>query len=113
MLLRIDKSLINMNMKKILTHLAIAAGIVLVLIFGSMFLLDLGTQHNKEISVPDFYNLTIPEAEQLAKESDVRIDVVDSVFVKKMTKGAVFKQNPLPDSKVKRGRRILITINAV
>ena len=100
-------------MKKILTHLAIAAGIALVLIFGSMILLEIGTMHNKEISVPDFYNMTVPEAEQLAKEANVRLDVVDSVYVKKMAKGAVFKQNPQPDSRVKKGRRILITINAV
>lgn len=102
-----------MNIKKILTHLAIAAGIVMVLLFGSMILLNIGTMHNKEISVPDFSNLTIPEAEKLANEANVRIDVVDSVFVKKMTKGAVFKQNPTAGSKVKKGRRILITINAV
>ena len=102
-----------MDIKKILKHLAFAVGIALVLLLGSMFLLNIGTMHNKEISVPDFYNMTIPEAEQLAKKANVRLDVVDSVYVKKMTKGAVFKQNPLADSKVKKGRRILITINAV
>ena len=102
-----------MNIKKILPHLAIAAGIVLVLIYGSMLLLNVGTLHGKELEVPDFANLSIPEAKALAKQAHVRIDVVDSVYVKKMAKGAVYKQNPLPGSKVKKGRRILITINAV
>ena len=101
-----------MDIKKILVHLAVVVGVALVLLFGAMFLLDLGTQHNKEISVPDFNNMTIPEAEALAKKADVRLDVVDSVFVKRMTKGAVFKQNPLAGSMVKKGRRILLTINA-
>lgn len=102
-----------MNIKKIITHLAILAGIMLFLLFGSMFLLKIGTMHNRELTVPDFSNLTVPEAEALAKEAHVRIDVVDSVFVKKMERGTVYKQNPLPGSKVKNGRRILITINAV
>ena len=102
-----------MNIQKILSHLAIAAGIVLVLIYGSMFLLKLGTLHGKELEVPDFANLTVTQAEILAKENHVRIDVVDSVYVRKMPKGIVYKQNPLPGSKVKKGRRILITINSV
>lgn len=101
-----------MDIKKILIHLAIAVGVALILLFGAMLFLNIGTQHNKEIAVPDFYNMSVPEAEALAKEANVRIDVVDSVFVKRMTKGAVFKQNPLAGSMVKKGRRILLTINA-
>ena len=102
-----------MNMKKIITNVVIAAGIVLVLLFGSMYLLEWGTLHNKEIPVPDFSGLSVPEAEALAKDAHVRIDVVDSVFVKRIAKGSVYKQNPLPGNMVKKGRRILITINAV
>lgn len=101
-----------MDIKKILIHLAIAVGVALILLFGAMLFLNIGTQHNREIAVPDFYNMSVPEAEALAKEANVRIDVVDSVFVKRMAKGAVFKQNPLAGSMVKKGRRILLTINA-
>ena len=102
-----------MNIKKIITHLAVIAGIIVLSLFGSMFFLKIGTMHNRELTVPDFSGLTVPEAEALAKDAQVRIDVVDSVFVKKMERGTVYKQNPLPGSKVKNGRRILITINAV
>jgi beta-lactam-binding protein with PASTA domain len=35
------------------------------------------------------------------------------VFVRKMRKGAVYRQNPAPGAKVKNGRRIMLTINAV
>lgn len=101
-----------MDIKKILIHLAIAVGVALILLLGAMLFLNIGTQHNREIAVPDFHNMSVPEAEALAKEANVRIDVVDSVFVKRMAKGAVFKQNPLAGSMVKKGRRILLTINA-
>ena len=101
-----------MDIKKILIHFAIAVGVALILLFGAMLFLNIGTQHNREIAVPDFHNMSVPEAEALAKDANVRIDVVDSVFVKRMAKGAVFKQNPLAGSMVKKGRRILLTINA-
>ena len=40
------------------------------------------------------------------------IDIKDSVYVKRMKRGAVYRQNPAPGSKVKSGRRISLTINA-
>ena len=87
--------------------------IVAVLVVGSMILLNVLTQHNRELSVPDFSNMSLAEAEVSAQQAGVRIDVTDSVFVRKMRKGAVYRQNPAPGAKVKNGRRIMLTINAV
>ena len=75
--------------------------------------LSIGTRHGKEIEVPDFSEMSLSEAEHLAAACEVRLDVTDSVFTKRMARGAVFSQNPAPGSHVKKGRRILITINAV
>lgn len=85
---------------------------ILALIVVLQFLLGVITRHNKEIPVPDFSGLTISEAESLARSSDVRIDITDSVYVSHLPLGTVFSQNPKADDKVKKGRRILITINA-
>ena len=100
-------------MKKILTSLAIAAAIVLVLVVGAMIFLNVATMHGRVLVVPDFTNMSIPEAESLAEASQVRIDVVDSLYVKRMEKGHIYRQNPKAGSQVKKGRRILITINAM
>lgn len=94
-------------------NLLIAFAIVVVLIAGAMIFLNLVTQHDKEISVPDFSNMTVAEAEIAAAEAGMRVDVTDSVFVKRMKRGAVYRQNPTPGSKVKNGRRVVLTINAV
>lgn len=102
-----------MKGRKIIVSIAVAASIVLVLVFGSMLFLNIVTMHGRELEVPDFSNLTVPEAEALADEAKVRIDVVDSVYVKKMPRGTVYKQNPKAGSMVKKDRRILITINAM
>jgi beta-lactam-binding protein with PASTA domain len=57
--------------------------------------------------------MTVEEAQLVAEEAGMRIDVTDSAFVKRMKRGAVYRQNPVPGSKVKHGRRISLTINAV
>lgn len=97
----------------IIRNLLTAVLIVAVLVVGSMILLNVLTQHNRELSVPDFSNMSLAEAEVSAQQAGVRIDVTDSVFVRKMRKGAVYRQNPAPGAKVKNGRRIMLTINAV
>lgn len=97
----------------IVRNLLIAVLLVAVLIVGAMVFLNVVTQHNKEIEVPDFSNMTVAEADSAASAAGVRVEVNDSVFVKRMKKGAVYRQNPAPGSKVKNGRRVVLTINAV
>lgn len=97
----------------IVRNLLIAVCIVIVFIVGAMVFLNLVTQHNKELSVPDFSNMSVEEAEYVASQSGMRVEVTDSVFVKRMKRGAVYRQNPSPGAKVKEGRRIVLTINAV
>ena len=97
----------------IVRNLLIAVCIVIVLIVGAMVFLNLVTQHNKELSVPDFSNMSVEEAQLVASQAGMRVEVTDSVFVKRMKRGAVYRQNPSPGAKVKEGRRIVLTINAV
>ena len=102
-----------MKYKKILISLLVAAGIVLVLIFGSMVFLNVATMHGKMQTVPDFTNMSVAEAESLASGAHMRIDVVDSLYVKRMAKGHIYRQTPKAGTQVKKGRRILVTINAL
>ena len=100
-------------MKRIFKNLLAAACIAAGLVVGAMIFLNVVTMHNRELIVPDLANMTVDEAEALATAEGMRVDVVDSVFVKRMKKGAVYRQNPVAGSKVKKGRRIALTINAV
>lgn len=97
----------------IVSNLVKAFIIVIVLVAGAMMFLNVFTKHNQEITVPDFSNLTVEEASALASQVGMRVEVSDSVFVKRMRKGAVYRQNPKAGSQVKEGRRILLTTNAV
>ncbi|MCR5350960.1 MAG: PASTA domain-containing protein [Bacteroidales bacterium] len=105
-----------MDIKAILNHwivknvlLAIAAVLALVTLVS--ILLSLGTQHNKEIQVPDFTNLTFSEARKAASDAGVRVILADSVYVKRLKPGVVYLQTPEAGENVKRGRRIRLTTN--
>ena len=103
------------NKKDIITLLLhFAAGVLLAvaLLFLVKGFLNSYTRHGEELVVPDFSNLTFVEAESLAKENDMRVVITDSVFIKRMKKGAVYRQSPSPGSKVKKDKLITLTVNA-
>lgn len=98
---------------RITANILAGAILVLALIFGTRIMLDKITRHNHEITVPDLTNKSVAEAGNIVAANRMRLEVIDSVYVKRMGKGLVFRQNPKAGSKVKEGRRILLTINAV
>lgn len=109
----------NKNEKKggifsnwIVRNLIWAAVFVVVLLVGANILLSIGTQHNKEITVPDFTNMTYEEAVYNAERVGLKVEIGDSVYVRRMKKGAVFSQFPKSGSNVKKGRTISLTTNA-
>lgn len=71
------------------------------------------TQHHIRVKVPDFSGKTFVESQLAAKKAGLQVQVVDSVYVSRMRKGAVYAQNPHPGTKVKRGRRVYLTTNAM
>lgn len=97
----------------IVRNLLIALFLVVVLVVGAMVFLNVVTKHNQELIVPDFSNMTVSEAEYAAEQAGMRVEVTDSVYAKRMRKGAVRDQNPSPGARVKEGRRISLTINAL
>ena len=99
--------------KWIIKNLIWALIYVAVLIAGVTVGLSLLTNHNKEIEVPDFTTLSVEESARIAEIEGIRVEVTDSVYVRRMEKGAVFSQNPVAGSRVKKNRLIRLTINAV
>ena len=86
---------------------------LLALIISSSIFLKVITHHGNKIEVPDFTNMTISEAKYNAGINNIRVLVIDSVYVRRMKKGAVYSQTPKPGSTVKKGRLIRLTINSI
>lgn len=89
--------------------LAILAVLALVLVVS--ILLAMITQHNREIEVPDFSNLTFKEASVVASSAGLRVVNQDSLYIRRLKKGVVYSQNPAAGSMVKRGRRVQLSTN--
>lgn len=100
-------------MKWILKHIIGAIVLFAVLAFSAGLILKLVTNHGKEITVPDLTNMSVSEAVYTAGLQNLRVDVTDSVYIRRMGRGMVYSQNPKAGSSVKKGRRILLTINSV
>ena len=96
----------------IVKNIILAVLFFTILILFNSILLGTITNHNETIEVQDFTSMSLNEARHEAARLKLRTEVVDSIFVRKMEKGAVYSQNPKAGSRVKKGRRILLTINA-
>ncbi len=96
----------------IVKNLIWAVVLVVAILVISNILLSIGTQHNKEITVPDFTNMTYEEARSNAERVGLHVEIGDSVYVRRMKKGAVFAQFPKGGSRVKKGRTVQLTTNA-
>ena len=107
--MQIKKFFGNWILLNLLGAVLLFAGLTL----GAGLLLNVITKHNQEISVPDLTGKSVPEADKYLAARGMRAEVTDSVYIKRMERGVVYRQNPEPGSHVKNGRRILLTINAV
>ena len=101
------------NNKWIWKNLLLAVAFLVVLVVLVSVGLKLITRHGKTVTAPDFTNLTVAQAQLLAKESHVSVKVVDSVFVRRLSGGVVYRQQPKAGATVKEGRSIFLTINSV
>ncbi|MCC8173318.1 MAG: PASTA domain-containing protein [Odoribacter sp.] len=91
----------------------IAAFIVLILIcYLVLKYLDNYTDHGKYIAVPSFENLTLKEAQKVAKKYELKTMVIDSVYEENAAPGIILEQYPNKGQDVKANRMIYLTINA-
>lgn len=95
-----------------LRHILLALGIVLVLMFLMFSWLKIYTRHGQAIEVPDFTGMTSEEVQELCRDMRLKYEVIDCVFYRTHPKGTVVAQIPMPKDKVKKGRRIFLTMNA-
>ncbi|EKB50461.1 PASTA domain-containing protein [Cecembia lonarensis] len=100
--------------KKIVTHLTIVFGILLV--FAFLFLkvfLPSYTNHGQTVSVPDLEGFEFNRLESYLSERDLQIEVaLDSGYNADLPPLTVLKQNPRAGSKVKQGRKVYVTLNS-
>lgn len=92
----------------------ILAAIVLVAIvcFVVFWRLAVYTRHGEAVEVPSLTGLYVEEAELLLKGVDLSCEVIDSVYIRSRRGGEIAEQAPAVGTKVKKNRKIYITVNS-
>lgn len=108
-----DKAPESKNNHWILKNLAAAVAFFLLLAILAGVGLNIITRHGKTVKAPDFTSLTVAQAQELASKEHVGVKVVDSVFVKRLPGGVVYRQSPKAGAMVKKGRSVFLTINSI
>lgn len=98
--------------KKFFINLAISLLVLVLLFFGLVKYLDIYTAHGEEYVMPDFYGQTLHEIDSAGYSDLYDFAVIDSLYDESNKPGAVVIQNPLPGSKVKKGRNVYFSVVA-
>lgn len=93
-------------------HILLIAVVLYLLTWVAAGFLSSYTRHGQYLTLPNLKGLPIDQAESVLKEKQLRYIITDTVFVDGMPKSAVVEQNPIPNSKVKTGRIIYLSINS-
>ena len=98
--------------KTFLKNLAIAIVGLVVFVFVLKFWLNITTNHDQRIQVPDLHKLTMEETERKLQELDLDYKVIDSAsYNPDYPKRSVIEQTPKAGDFVKEKRKIYLTLN--
>lgn len=98
--------------KSFFIHLGLIIGSFILLLVISFFTLKLYTRHGKEYIVPDLKDKQLIEVEQIKEMSNFELIIIDSIYQEDIPSGTILSQEPIADSKVKKGRKIYVTISS-
>lgn len=110
--MEVKKTILHLLQNFYVKNILWAIGIIVGLVIALMIFLNIYTLHNESITVPDLRGLSVENAAQILKNKNLRFEIVDSVFVKGKVPGSIVEQIPAPESNVKEGRIVFLSINA-
>jgi len=93
-------------------NLSIALFLIAILLFLTLQVLKIYTRHGQSNPVPNFYGMQKQEAETIAKQHNLKIIIIDSVYTDKVNPGEVIEQDPNAGFEVKENRTVFLTINS-
>jgi beta-lactam-binding protein with PASTA domain len=96
-----------------LRHLVFVFCTVILLVLLVTLALRIVTRHGQTYPVPELSGMPFAEAQRLAKSKGMQVVINDSVYIAYKTRGMVIEQNPKSKARVKKDRKIFVTINAL
>jgi eukaryotic-like serine/threonine-protein kinase len=91
----------------------IAVLVTIVLIWVILRLLNFYTRHDSYITVADFKGVTTERLDEFASDNDLEYIINDSLYDNSLQKGTVAMQDPAPGTKVKKNRKVYLTVVSI
>ena len=106
-------SLVQFIKSKLFLKQLLYAGIgIIIFVFIIMKWLNISTNHDQKIEVPNLEKLSLNDVEKALEELDLNFVVIDSAsYNPNYPKKAVIDQDPEPGDFVKENRKIYLTLN--
>lgn len=102
----------RLNPSKLGFHILMAIVVTVVIFILTILFLRLFTRHGREIEMPSYAGRSAQELTQSGRSEGFVFVVSDELYESGAAPGTVLKQNPLPGEKVKRGRKVYLTVAA-
>jgi len=99
--------------KSFLKHFGIALVVFVALILIIVFALNAYTGHGETIAVPNLSGIKKDKLDSALANSELKFQIIDSVYLDNKVKGSVVDQTPVPGFHVKAGRTVYLTVVAM
>lgn len=101
--------------KHFLKHTGLIILTYIVVVGGTVLILDMYTNHGERVKVPNLLGLKTDVARTRLEELDLNLELLDSVYRPELPSGTIVSQDPAPTSKsmvyVKSGRIVRIQVS--
>ena len=98
--------------KALLYNLLLALGITALLLFIVNWGLRIYTRHGQTMKVPDVRGKKFDDATDILDKNHLDYEVMDSAYMPDKPPLSIIEQNPKPETVVKSGRTIYLTVNS-
>ena len=100
------------NIKLLAVNLLAMVFVVVALPYLILCWLDSYTHHGEACAVPDICGMQLDEAKEVLRKNRLDLEIVEYKYKKGAAENEVIEQRPVAHSKVKEGRKIMLTMNS-
>ena len=86
--------------------------VLVLLVVGAKFGIDIYTHHGEAILIPDIRHKSYADAKQILANEGLLIEVTDTGYVRTLPADCILEQSPQPGDKVKSGHVIYVIVNS-
>ncbi|MGP1468173.1 MAG: PASTA domain-containing protein [Hoylesella shahii] len=102
----------KLTSKYIWLNLLAMAIVLVLLVVGAKFGIDIYTHHGEAILIPDIRHKSYADAKQILANEGLLIEVTDTGYVRTLPADCILEQSPQPGDQVKSGHVIYVIVNS-